>query len=130
MNSQYSVDTSRRRFLAGVTVAGGALSVPLASAMPGTTGNLVVLYDQRLADRTAFAHFETRGVRCLALAGDPVRLWRGDAAQLLGSRDTRLMGVTRWADLLIIRGLAAESGRRLQSEKLDRATGMFTWMIA
>jgi hypothetical protein len=59
-----------------------------------------------------------------------VRQWRGDQAWLLAHRDTRLIGVTRWPDFLIVRGLAAESRRLVRHESLDPASGVMTWLIA
>jgi hypothetical protein len=59
-----------------------------------------------------------------------VRQWRGHQAWLLAHRETRLFGVTRWPDFLIVRGLAAESRRRVRHESLDPATGVMTWLIA
>jgi hypothetical protein len=131
-------DFARRRFLAGAAASGGALGAPVSAlaAAPDellatpTGGRLVLLYDERLVDRAGMRRLEREGTTCLALGGDPVRLWRGGAAALLTARSTRLVGMTRWADLLMVRGLAAESGRRLKYEKLDRTTGVFTWLIA
>lgn len=113
--------------------------MPLAQAaagvdeneLAGSVENLVVLYDSRLVDEAALTPFAARGARCIALTGDPVQLWRsGDAAAVLAAPGSRLLGMSRWADLLIVRGLAAESGRHLQSQRFDRATGVFTWLIA
>lgn len=139
MSSQNSVDAGRRRFLAGAAAAGSAIGAPLSPLMAASAGlpgavpgrDMVVLYDERMPmDPAALQRLESAGARCLPLGGDPVRLWRGESAGLLCARGTRLLGMTRWADLLMVRGLAAESGRRLQFEKLDPTTGVFTWLIA
>lgn len=140
MSGNQPVDSGRRRFIAGATAAGGALGVCVSPAVAGSRHgeewlvpgqDLVVLYDGRLAvDQAALDRFGSSGTLCLPLGDDPVRLWRGEAGALLRARGTRLMGMTRWADLLIVRGLAAESGRRLRFERLDRTTGVLTWLIA
>jgi hypothetical protein len=140
--SRRAAHTSRRQFLqrsaaltgagalgaaAAVTPVSAAASAALQSASKAT----VVLHDPRLAiDSKVVASLKARGVRIVALEGDPVRLWRGAQRELLAHRDTRLFGVTRWPDFLIVRGLAAETRRRVLHESLDPATGVMTWLIA
>ena len=70
------------------------------------------------------------GVEVIPLTEDPVRLWRSDAGELLRKPETRLLGVTGWADYLMVRGLAAESRRHVRSEHHDPESGTFTWLIA
>jgi hypothetical protein len=70
------------------------------------------------------------GARVIALAADPVRMWRGEQAGLLGSRATRLLGVTTWPTFLMVRGLAEESGRRVREQRLDTVSGAMVWLIA
>lgn len=119
----------------------GALAAPAAIAsLPAVTGSAtlqaagtasVVLHDPRLfLDAAVIARLEATGARFIALTGDPVRQWRGAQRELLAHRETRLFGVTRWPDFLIVRGLAAESRRRVRHESLDPATGVMAWLIA
>ncbi len=70
------------------------------------------------------------GAQVIALTDDPVRMWRGEIGELLKHPDTRLFGVTLWADYLIVRGLAAESRRHVRHERHDAEAGTFTWLIA
>ena len=128
---------SRRQFLqAGVALGGaGAMAVTgsarASASLLAASKASVVLHDPHLSmDANIVASLESSGARFIALAGDPVRQWRGDQAWLLAHRDTRLFGVTRWPDFLIVRGLAAESRRLVRHESLDPATGVMTWLIA
>mgnify|MGYP006294289999 CR=1 FL=1 len=50
------------------------------------------------------------------------------AATALGT--TRLFGVTRWSDYLIVKGLAAETRRHTRHEQHHAESGHFTWLIA
>ncbi len=128
----------RRRFLRGSVALTGAGALLSAGGVARASGALlaaskatVVLHDPRLAlDAEVVARLEAAGARFIALEGDPVRQWRGAQRELLAHRDTRLFGVTRWPDFLLVRGLAAESRRRVRHESLDPATGVMTWLIA
>jgi hypothetical protein len=132
------LSTNRRRFLkAGVAIAGaGTLattgtSAQASAALLAASRASVVLHDPRLPiDAQVVTRLEAAGARFVPLSGDPVRLWRGAQRELLAHRDTRLFGVTRWPDFLIVRGLAAETRRRVRHESLDPATGVMIWLIA
>jgi hypothetical protein len=128
--------TGRRHFLLGGATTAGAMGLGGATAageevLALAASASVVLHDPRLGlGEDVAARIAANGTRVIALKDDPVRQWRGEIGELLRHPDTRLFGYTRWADLLMVRGLAAESGRRLQYERLDKATGVFTWLIA
>lgn len=136
--SQRSRVEGRRRFLQGSLALSGAGALAAAAGAARASESLVaasratvVLHDPRLAiDDAIAARLEAAGARFVALGGDPVHQWRGAEARLLAHRDTRLFGVTRWPDFLIVRGLAAETRRRVRHESLDPATGVMTWLIA
>jgi hypothetical protein len=130
--------TNRRRFLTG---AGGVVGVAATAFAPGAVqaaGQLaaaasasVVLHDPRIALPEDVAEgLAANGARIITLGDDPVRLWRTEVGALLRRPDTRLFGVTRWADYLIVRGLAAESRRHTRHEQHHPGTGHFTWLIA
>ena len=129
--------TSRRRFMAGASVAGAAIAAA-ASAGTAVTASVaeaaasatVVLHDPQfdLPPEVA-ARLAGNGAKLIALEGDPVRLWRSQVGQVLTHPQTRLFGVTRWADLLIVRGLAAETRRHLRHEQFHQSSGYFTWLI-
>jgi hypothetical protein len=126
----------RRQFLAGSVVVGAAGLVDAASTVPAATldaasGASVVLHDKRITMDPAIAQrLAGNGAQVIALTGDPVRLWRSEVGAVLQQPDTRLFGVTLWADYLLVRGLAAESRRHVRHERHDPESGTFTWLIA
>jgi anaerobic selenocysteine-containing dehydrogenase len=133
------IASTRRQFLkqgaaltgAGAFGAATSLSASASATLQAAAKATVVLHDPRLSvDAGVIARLEATGARFIALGGDPVRLWRGAERELLSRRDTRLFGVTNWPDFLIVRGLAAETRRRVLHESLDPATGVMTWLIA
>ena len=138
MNNPVDLKPSRRQFLTG---AGGVLAVTAAQATThaGQGGDLwqsadarsIVLHDPELAlPAGVVARLTVNGARIIALNDDPVRLWRGGLGASLRHPQTRLFGVTRWADLVIVRGLAAESRKHVRREQLHTDTGYFSWLIA
>jgi len=125
----------RRQFLAGSAVA--TASGIAASAGGGSTTldaasrASVVLHDKRITMDPAVAQrLAGNGAQIIPLTDDPVRMWRSEVGELLKQPDTRLFGVTLWADYLIVRGLAAESRRHVRHERHDAEAGTFTWLIA
>ena len=103
----------------------GAAETELLAAQPS-----LLLHDARFP----LAHdlqqrLQSSGARIIPLEEDPVRMWR-DQAALLQSRDTRMLGVTRWPEFLLIRGLAAESRRHVRYQRLDVDSGAIIWLIA
>jgi hypothetical protein len=129
-----SPQASRREFLVGSAVAAtsvGAGSSAASEPVALTASASVVLHDRRIAmDPAVAARLAANGARVIALDDDPVRMWRSEVGAVLRDPATRLLGVTRWADLLIVRGLAAESRRHLRYENHDAASDVFTWLIA
>ena len=82
----------------------------------------MVLHDKRISMDPAIAQrLAGNGAQVIALTDDPVRMWRSEVGALLKQPDTRLFGVTLWADYLIVRGLAAESRRHVRHERHDAA---------
>lgn len=131
------VRTSRRDVLAGAALLLVSAALPARAgivrsgrAPAADHGATILLQDRRYALPTGVRRRMTEGgARLLALEPDPVRQWRGTDAQLLGSRATRLVGVTRWPEFLIVRGLAEESGRRVRHQQFDAASGALVWLI-
>lgn len=70
------------------------------------------------------------GTRVLQLEADPVRMWRGEHAALLGDAATRLVGITPWIEFVMIQGLAAESRRRVRYQRHDPGADAMVWLIA
>jgi hypothetical protein len=95
------------------------------------TGRTVVLQDRRLALPPDLAErLQQGGAQLLTLAPDPVRMWRSEHAALLGAPDVRLMGVTPWIEFVMVRGLAAESGKRVRYQRFDPDSNAVVWLIA
>ncbi len=131
------LSANRREVLAGAgfALAGSALpsigSTRQGDAMSLQAGALVVLQDAHLPlPADVQQHLDSQGARVIALEADPVRMWRGGHAALLGAPTTRLLGVTNWPKFLMVRGLAEESGRRLRYQRLDATSGAIVWLIA
>jgi hypothetical protein len=89
----------------------------------------VVLHDPRVPATAAMQGLQASPAMRLALDADPVRMWRGPHAAVLGNPCTMLAGTTTWPQFLIVRGLAEESGRRVRQQHFDAATGMVRWLI-
>jgi len=129
--------TTRRGFLAA---AGGAAAAATATAtgtvnaaqqLNAADSASVVLHDPSLPMPEDVARRLTaNGARIIRLDDDPVRMWRQELGAVLRNPETKLFGLTRWADYLIVRGLAAESRRFPRFEQLHAETGHFTWLIA
>jgi hypothetical protein len=138
MNKPLDTNTSRRRFLTGVGGVVGAATATVSPAVVQAANEFaaaasasVVLHDPRIAlPQDLAARLAANGARIIALTDDPVRMWRTEVGALLRRPDTRLFGVTRWADYLIVRGLAAESRRYTRHEQHHAETEHFTWLIA
>ena len=138
MSEPLQSKTSRRRFLTGVGGVAGVVgatvapaAVQVADQLAAATSASVVLHDPRIALPDDVARrLAENGARIITLDADPVRLWRTEVGELLRRPDTRLFGVTRWADFLIVRGLAAESRRHTRHEQHHPGTEHFTWLIA
>ena len=133
-------NANRRQFLAGLGGAAGAAGVSgsviaapaqVIDAATAAGAASVVLVDPTLPMPAEVAErLRQNGARVIELGDDPVRMWRSEAGALLAHPGTRLFGYTRWADFLIVRGLAAESRRHVRHEQLHEAQGHFTWLIA
>jgi hypothetical protein len=128
---------NRRQVLAGAgaALAGGAFNPGGNEADRDNGADLaaatVILQDPRHAlPEMVRRRLADNGARLLQLESDPVRQWRGGAAALLTGRATRLLGVTRWPEFLLVRGLAEESGRRVRYQRFDPATGTIVWLMA
>jgi len=128
---------NRRAILAGAgaTLFGTAFAARGANAAldidAGDAGEaIVILQDNRHALPDAMRQLAGSKARLIGLEPDPVRQWRGEAAALLARRSTRLLGITRWPEFLMVRGLAEESGRRVRYQRFDAANGAMVWLIA
>lgn len=135
MSSWLSSSLSRRHVLIGGAVAGATLLTPLAAqaawAAADGHGVSVLLHDRRVTPDAALVdRLRARHTRLVVVRDDPVRQWRDESAAWLAQRDARLMGITRWPDFLMLRGLAAESRRHVRFASAVSETGVLTWLIA
>jgi hypothetical protein len=138
MNKPLDQELDRRQFITGGAAASVA-AVTTVDAQAGSQMGLwetapkssVVLHDPGIAvPPEVLRRLSANGASTISLNGDPVWFWRSAAGAPLRDPATTLLGVTGWADLLVFRGLAAETRRHLRYERLDAATGTFIWMIA
>jgi hypothetical protein len=136
-SNDHSLD--RRQFLAGGAATGVAATAAAAGSPVAAQVGLwalapkaaVILHDPRIPmPPDVRRRIEANGTQMITLEGDPVWFWRSAAAAQVRDPATTLMGVTGWAELLVFRGLAAETRRHLRHEKLDAATGTFVWLVA
>ncbi len=135
MKSLLQLQANRRQLLVGsactlaaALTAGTALAAEEGAAF--TDSASLVLHDPHIPLAAGLEQrLRMNGARIIALAGDPVRMWRNELGELLAPR-ARLLGVTRWPDFLVIRGLAAESRRHVRYQRLDNETGALVWLIA
>jgi hypothetical protein len=131
---------SRRQVLISGAAGAGALAalVPAQGTVLEVAASLaaeqrvsLLLHDRRIApDAALVERMHARSARILVLAEDPVRQWRDRSGDWLQRTDTRLMGITRWPDFLMLRGLAAESRRHVRFASPVSADGVLTWLIA
>lgn len=126
----------RRQLLGGGLAVTSLAAWPVAA--PAASGDLpqagrasILLLDERLATPDDLPQgLLSRDTRVVPLQGDPVRLWRDALCASLQQPDARLLGITRWPDLLIFRGLAQEARRHLRQQRFEAASGGFIWLIA
>jgi hypothetical protein len=130
---------SRRSLIAGsggaALLAAGARSDAIDAAAVEQVAlehrATVVLQDRRLVlPQDSCQRLAASGVRVIELEGDPVRMWRGAHAAVLGDAGTRLLGVTPWIEFVMIQGLASESRRRVRYQRFDATRDAMVWLIA
>ena len=111
----------RRSFVkAGAAVS--ALSGLGTAARAAATVPALVVYDSRLPASRTFAGGHT--APGLDIAAEHGRLWRNVRTGLPAGR---VIGLTRWSDLVILRGFAQEQGKRLRQER--RVGALFLWEL-
>jgi hypothetical protein len=128
-----SATLDRRSFLAvtgGATLYGATASQAGEPTVP-PRGVLIAL--EGVVEADAFAAAIDAEVAVLGREDDPVRFWAQKVAPAL-TAGAPVYGVTTWADYLVLRGAASESGRKLRFESggggrrstssLDRAAAL------
>ena len=113
---------SRRSVLQGALVAAGALATGAGGELAVPPAALLV-YDSRLPQSRALAI--RHAGRSVDLAHEHANLWR--TLRRLRIRG-RVVGLTGWSDLVQVRALLGERGRRLRAEV--RCGRLFYWEMA
>jgi hypothetical protein len=127
-----AIFTSRREFLAGTAVALTSAAVPLPVLAANTrklaNRSALVLYQAHEPHATAFAdELAAAGFSTLAMTDDPVRQWRDGLGRLVLDENFVLLGLSNWADYMIVRGLAAEHRRFPLLERQQRKKAGTAW---
>ncbi len=108
----------RRQILAsGAALSALAPGAGFAASQTPAPGQALLVTGAEIPAETALRMARAAGAYSLTLPAqsDPVRVWAARIAPFL--RDgVPLMGVTSWADSLVLRGQAAETRRRLHLE--------------
>ena len=123
---------SRRRAMAGLAGAGGALSVSLGPALaqdnlPGGRHTALLLIDARQTDPTTLAMVEQLyGTRRYEVLGqEPVRAWRdGLEAAVTKAGSTHVIG--RWDTVYVLSMLGREAALRTCVRQLGQSTFCLT----
>jgi hypothetical protein len=109
----------RRGFLRSAAAVAALTALPLR--LPGRAGDTralrvtLAVFDERFPDARRFAH-AVRDSRVLALPleSDVVIQWSRSLRHRMETRTTSMIGLTTYADLVLVRGLIAPRGLRLQ----------------
>lgn len=113
-----------RRSMIKLGLGAAALAVPAAKGIAQKRPILVV-FDSRLPETIAFA--KAQGGRSIDLALEHGRLWRGLRGAL---PEGRVVGMTRWSDLVLVRGALEEKGKRLRHQSQKTPHAPFIWEMA
>jgi hypothetical protein len=113
--------TVSRRSMLKLGMVAAAATIPVSRGFAAKRPVLVV-YDSRVPESVAFA--KTHGVRSIDLAHEHGTLWRNLRGALPKGR---IVGMTRWSDLVVVRGVLEEKGRRLVSEAQSSSHAPFVW---
>ena len=114
---------TRRALVKTGVAAAAAGAVPMQAIAAGGRPVLVV-YDSRLPESAAFAR--TSGAARIDIAAEDANFWRGLRAPVPAGR---VVGLTRWADLVVARGWLEEQGKRLKLEEQLVPGGLFRWEL-
>ncbi|WP_338466093.1 hypothetical protein RXV95_10975 [Novosphingobium sp. ZN18A2] len=119
------MELARREFIVAGGMAAGAMAALGPTAARAADQFIpVAIFDPARPASKAIARAQAGpGTRLVPLKGDSVRFWH---AELAGHRGP-VSGCTTWADLVVLRGIAAEQGLRLRAEK--RRDTLFTWVL-
>lgn len=105
----------------GVLTAASAATLKSAAAQ----GPALVVFDSRLPESVAFA--EGLSGAKLDVAHEDRTFW---AALRAGAPKGRVVGLTRWSDLVVVRGELEAQGKRLKAERQRDPHAPFQWEMA
>jgi hypothetical protein len=108
---------SRRSLMKGGVAV--AVALPSARALARVTPSLVI-YDSRLSASRSFAR--RFAAPAIDVAKEDAHFWRTLRTQ---TPSGRIVGLTRWNDLVLARGYLEEQGKRLHSEVAEGP--LFRW---
>ncbi|WP_417320069.1 hypothetical protein [Emcibacter sp.] len=110
---------TRRKMIAGAGLAGAAMALgPSAGSLATTAGRKasLAIYDSRLPQSRVFAReMAGQGLKILDIAGEDAVLWR--TIRRMARTPGDVIGLTRWSDLVLVRGFLEEGGRRMSAEE-------------
>ncbi len=114
---------SRRSVMkAGLVAATAGATITQAEALAATQPVLVVV-DSRIARSRALG--SAHPSRIVDIAAGDAHLWRELRQPITTGR---IVGVSRWSDLVHVRGLLEEQGKRLRSD--TRRNGLHYWEMS
>ena len=112
-----------RRSFVKASAAASAVAGAGTAARAAAQAPVLVVYDSRHPESRAFAEGEP--APRLDIAAEHGRMWRGLRTQLPAGK---VVGLTRWSDLVIVRGYAGEQGKRLRHER--KFGQFFVWELS
>ena len=106
---------------AGAITAAAVATIKSVAAQ----GPALVVFDSRLPESVAFA--QGLGGTKLDVAHEDRTFW---SALRAGAPKGRVVGLTRWSDLVVVRGELETQGKRLKSERQNDPQAPFHWEMA
>ena len=114
---------TRRSVLQGAMVAGAAVLCTGTGRLLAVPSGALLVYDSRVPQSLALR--SRHAGHCIDLAHEHANLWRN--LRSLRSRG-RVVGLTSWSDLVLVRGVLEERGSRLRTQ--SRCGKLFYWEMA
>jgi hypothetical protein len=117
------MNATRRRVLKGALFAAASACAATGRAAGMLPSEPMVVYDSRLPQSRELLRQNSR--RAIDVADEHANFWR----TLRGAAPRgRVVGLTSWSDLVLVRGLLEEKGLRLRAEA--RCGRLFYWEMS
>ena len=113
-----------RRSLIKAGAAAAAVAAPAVRSVAARHPSLVV-FDSRIAESLAFA--QQHDGPAIDVAHEDAQFWRNLRT---AAPKGRVVGMTRWTDLVIVRGELEAQGKRLKRESQASPHRPFMWEMA